>query len=145
MTKENIELKLHINTNVVEINVEGKTPTYERLEGVILYNGETETVYGSTEEISVILTKAVEDNKAEEATPQPDYSEKDETDTSQPEDSEKDESNTSTDDKLEESLTPDSTPNKKPTTGLQAFSGVLGGILVTLIGYKGLVTKKENN
>ena len=51
----------------------------------------------------------------------------------------------STDDKLEESLTPDSTPNKKPTTGLQAFSGVLGGILVTLIGYKGLVTKKENN
>lgn len=145
MTKENIELKLHINTNVVEINVEGKTPTYERLEGVILYNGETETVYGSTEEISVILTKAVEDNKAEEATPQPDYSEKDETDTSQPEDSEKDETNTSTDDKLEESLTPDSTPNKKPTTGLQAFSGVLGGILVTLIGYKGLVTKKENN
>ncbi len=136
ITKDNVELKLHINTDVVEVNVEGKETVFERLSGVTVYN--EGTVYGSSEEISTILTKAIENNKAEKPSTPPTV------DNENPSDDHKTDKNEIEDTTSRPTTSEKPTNNKKPTTGLQVASGVLGGVAVALIGFKGLVAKKRN-
>ncbi|MGL5086690.1 MAG: alkaline phosphatase [Clostridium sp.] len=59
--KDKVALEAKINSNLVKIVVDGKEVKSEKLSGVTVYNGTT--VYGSTDEIEAILTKAIEDNK----------------------------------------------------------------------------------
>ena len=135
ITKDHVKLKLYINTDVVEVNIEGKEATYERLSGVTVYN--EGTVYGSSEEISTILTEAIENNKVEKPITPPTV------DKENPSDDDKTDKGGSEETPSKPTISEKPTNNKKPTTGLQAASGILGGVAVALIGFKGLVAKKR--
>lgn len=61
LKKDDVALKAKINSDVVEVLVDGKVISKERVTGVTVYNGST--VYGTADEIQAILNKAIEDNK----------------------------------------------------------------------------------